>query len=339
MEKITREEISLLALFVGVSILLFFVFKPFFPLLVVAAVLAILLQRPYEMLTRLFGGSKNAAAALVVVLVVSFLIIPLFFLGTQIYKESQTIFTELQGNGSQYIQTIKTLVERPLQQISPAFTVNINTYVSNALVFISNHLGSLVYQTLFVAFDMILMLLAFFFFLRDGRDLLNSVSAMSPLGEKMTRQFFDKMHQTIRSVLLGTVANAFIRWFCIWAAFSLFSIPNAVLWSGVGAVIGAIPGLGTPFVLIPAVVYLYFAGNVVAATGLAAVGLIVVLLVDNMLAAYFFGQGLAVSPVFVLFSILGGLFLFGPLGFILGPIVLSVFLSVVRVYEVSRQKA
>jgi predicted PurR-regulated permease PerM len=70
-----------------------------------------------------------------------------------------------------------------------------------------------------------------------------------------------------------------------------------------------------------------------SAVGLALYGIVTVILVDNILTSYFFGKGLEVSPIFVLFSILGGIFFFGPLGFILGPLVLSVFLSIVRVYD------
>ena len=63
------------------------------------------------------------------------------------------------------------------------------------------------------------------------------------------------------------------------------------------------------------------------------------ILVDNILTSYFFGRGLSVSPIFVLFSILGGVIFFGPLGFILGPLVLSVFVSVVRVHSLAEREA
>jgi predicted PurR-regulated permease PerM len=147
------------------------------------------------------------------------------------------------------------------------------------------------------------------------------------------------MYNTIGSVLQGTVANALIRWFCIWVAFSLFHIPSAILWSSLGAIVGAIPGLGTPFAFIPAIAYAYFQGDMFSAVGLALCGVLVVLSIDNFLTSYFFGRGLAVSPLFVLFSILGGVVFFGPLGFILGPLVLSVFLSVVHVYSLSAAEA
>ena len=83
---------------------------------------------------------------------------------------------------------------------------------------------------------------------------------------------------------------------------------------------------------IGAVVYLYLQGQLFASLGLALFGIATIILVDNILTSYFFGKGLEVSSIFVLFSILGGIVFFGPLGFILGPLVLSVFLSTIHVY-------
>lgn len=242
------------------------------------------------------------------------------------------------GNGAQYLRVIQSAVENPIQHILPGFVFNINAYVGNILAVISNNLGTLVYQTLFVAFETFLMLLAFFFFLRDGRNLLNAFVQLSPLGEEVTKEILSKMSRTIEAVMKGTLVNALIRFALIWIAFYLFGIPSAILWSSIGAVVGAIPGLGTPFAFIPAIAYAYVQGDILAALGIAAFGIATVILVDNILTAYFFGRGLPVSPIFVLFSILGGVVFFGPFGFILGPLVLSVFLSIAQVYDLAEHE-
>lgn len=333
------EHLSLLVLFAAVSILLFLVFAPFFALLSLAAVLAILLHRPYERLLRTFGGGENVIAAAIVAIMLVFFIVPLFFLGGQIFQEAHNLYTSLNGNGAHYLNAIQDAIQAPIQRIVPGFTLNVSAYVGNALVFISNNLGAVAYQTLFIVFELFLMLLAFFFFLRDGRGLLVAFVDTSPLGGQLTREVLNKMYQTIESVIKGTVVNALIRWLCIWIAFSLFGIPNAVLWSSIGGIVGAIPGLGTAFAFIPAVAYLYLQGSIFPAIGLALIGILVIILIDNVLTAYFFGRGLPVSPVFVLFSILGGVVFFGPFGFILGPLVLSIFLSIVHVYSLTRTEA
>ncbi len=334
MPKDRLELVSLAGLFVAVSLLLLFVFAPFFPLLSLAIVFTIFLRRPYERLTNIFGGWKNLAALLTVALTLAFCIVPLFFLGVQIYKEAQGL-----SAGSQFISSIQTAIENPLRQIFPAFTFDINSFVGNALVMISDNLGSLVYQTLYIILEIFLMLLTLFFFLRDGKDMLAYLVKVSPFGKKATTEIMDKMYQTVQSVIKGTFFNALIRWALIWIAFSLFGIPNAILWSSIGGVVGAIPGLGTPFAFVPAVLYLYLGGDTLGALGMALAGVLIIILVDNILTSYFFGKGSSVSPIFVLFSILGGILFFGPLGFILGPLVLSVFLSVVHGYGLEEHRA
>ncbi|NNM84107.1 AI-2E family transporter [Candidatus Parcubacteria bacterium] len=339
MEKNRLESLSLLVLFAGISILLFFVFAPFFALLSLAAVFAILLHRPYERLTDVLGGWKNIVAAFMVSITLIFFIVPLSFLGAQVFREAQNLYASMNGGEAQYLHVIQRTIQYPIQQIFPGFVLNINAYVGNALAFISSNLGSFAYQALTIIFETSLMLIAFFFFLRDGRSLLASFVATSPLGKETTREVLNKMYQTIESVIKGTVINALIRWFCIWIAFYLFNIPNALLWSSIGGIVGAIPGLGTPFAFIPAIAYLYLQGNAISAIGLALFGIAVIILIDDILTSYFFGKGLAVSPLFVLFSILGGIVFFGPLGFILGPLVLSIFLSVVHVYGLTERSA
>jgi predicted PurR-regulated permease PerM len=334
-----REHLSLLILFIGVSILLYFVFAPFLSILLLAAVFAIVLHKPYEHLTKAFGGSRSFSAVVVVILTLVLFIVPLLLLGGKIVQEAQSLYPALNNNGAQYLSNVQSAIEQVGQKIVPGFTFDIRSYLNGILIFISSNLGSLAYQTFFIGLETFFMLLAFFFFLRDGGGLFRALVVASPLGTQITREVFGKMYQTIKSVLQGTVISALIRWLCIWAAFYLFHIPDAILWSSIGGIIGAIPGLGTGFAFVPAIAYLYLQGSFVSALGLAVVGCVVVLLVDNMLTAYFFSKGLTVSPVFVLFSILGGIIFFGPLGFIFGPLVLSVFLSIVHVYGLNDQTA
>ncbi len=336
MQKDSLKNPLLIFLLIGASLLLFLVFKPFFSLLALAAVFAILLHRPYEWLTRVSGGKRNAAAVITVALMFIFFIAPVFFLGTQIYQEAHGIFLGIHENGSRYLKNIQEMIANPMRQIFPGFNFDMNSYIGNVLVIISNNLETLLYQTFYVIFETFLMLFALFFFLRDGRELLTSFIDASPLGKETTRGIFEKMYQTVTSVMRGTLVNALIRWLGIWIAFSVFNIPNAILWSSIGGIVGAIPGLGTPFAFIPAIVYLYLKGNIFSAVGLALSGIIVIVVVDNILTSYFFGKGFLISPLFVLFSLIGGIALLGPLGFILGPLILSVFLSIVHVYGLER---
>lgn len=334
MHKNNVQRYSSLALLIGASAFLFLVFAPFIQILTLAMVLAVLFHRPYEYVARRMPDLKGVAAGIVVGAVLVFFIVPLFFLGLQILHEVQGLYIDAQGNGAQYVQMIQVAIQHPIQQVSPDFSFDIGPAISNTLSYVSGNLASIVSQTFYVLLETFLMLLAFFFFLRDGRSLIATMEKASPFGTEEAREILTNMHHTIQSIVKGTLVVGLIRWMFIGAGFYLFHIPNAVLWGSIGGIIGVIPGLGTPFAFIPAFVYLYVEGNGLGAVGLAIFGLATTGFIDNILTPYFFGKGLAVSSIFVLLAILGGILFFGPLGFIMGPLVLSVFLSVFHIYSV-----
>lgn len=332
-DKHKLESFSFVGLFVLVSVLVFFIFEPFFQILTLAIAFAIIFHSPYENLAKNLGRRPNTAATFVVIACLVFFIVPIFILASQIVQEAQALYLGMQDNQTNYIQVISHAINIPAQQIFPNYTFNASEYIANILSFMSDNLGVFVSRALYIFFETFLMLLASFFFLRDGRKMIAVFKKVSPFGTEHTIEFLDKMYATINSVIKGTLFTALIRWVLVSVAFYLVGIPHALLWGSIAGLVGAVPGLGTPVSIIPAVGYLFFIGNVVSAFGLLFFGILLIICVDNLLTAHFFGEGFDIPSIFVLFSILGGVIFFGPLGFILGPLVLSVFLSVIHTYS------
>ena len=324
MQNDKLENASFLVLFIGISILLFFVFAPFFAVMALAAVSAVLLHPAYEKLAKLFKGEKNIAAAVTVGLLLVFIIVPLFFLGIQIFTRHRMCTRRSAVTCPIMYKVFKARLNIRCKNYFPDSFLISNRISGTCSPFISANLESLIYKTFSVIFDTFLMLLALFFFLRDGDDMLASFARVNPLGKDLSKEIFDTMYKTIGAVMKGTLVNALIRWAAISIAFYLFGIPNAILWGCLGGIIGAIPGLGTPFAFVPAVAYLYLQGNMLAALGLAVVGIAIIILVDNMLTSYFFGKGLLVAPIFILFSLFGGIVFFGRLDLSLATCALSI---------------
>lgn len=102
---------------------------------------------------------------------------------------------------------------------------------------------------------------------------------------------------------------------------------------GFAAIAALIPALGTAVIFVPAVLYLVFVGHVPQAIGLIVWGATAVGLIDNVLMPKLVGRGVAVHPVLIIFSVFGGLAFFGPLGFFLGPLVMSMLLVLGHIYS------
>jgi predicted PurR-regulated permease PerM len=334
MEAKKIEVVSSLIIFAGVLILTFLVFQPFIRILVLASVLAVLFFPLQEKLVQTFGGGKSLWSLLIVILTLVFLIIPIMFFGLQILRQAQDFFSLSQNGQLQFVQSIGGDIQRFVQNIFPTFSFNISDYTSKALGFISANLGGFLSGAANIFFQTVFLLFAFFYLLRDGETILNSFLALSPFSKEQNKEILDSAHRTISSVIRGTLFVGLVRWALLMAGFYLFQIPNSLFWGSIGAVVGAIPGIGTPFAIVPAILYLLFKGKIFFGVALGIYGALIIFFIDNILSTYLFGKGLQAPAIFVLFSILGGIVAFGPLGFIFGPIILSLFISVLEIYKI-----
>ena len=138
--------------------------------------------------------------------------------------------------------------------------------------------------------------------------------------------------RAIGSVVKGNFTIAFIQGFLTTIGFTIFAVPNAILWGTAAAIASLIPSVGTSLVFAPAVILLFINGEVFSSVGLLLWGALAVGLIDNFLGPKFIGRGMKLHPLLILFSVFGGLALFGLIGFILGPIILSLLFALLHIY-------
>lgn len=334
MERTKLEISSFLLLFAAVAVLAFFVFQPFLNVVLLAAVFAVLLHPAYEALARAFGGGRSMAAFVVVFATLVFIVVPLFFLGGQIFNEARELYFSLQGEKTDYAHLMQAAIETPVRQFFPEFSFDAREYAGRALGFVASNFAAFVSEAVFLLLATFLSLITLFFFLRDGRSLLVSLISLSPLEKEYDDEIIAKIYRTINSAVKGTMIISLVQGIFVSMGFYIFDVPSAVLWGSVAAIASLVPGIGTGIVVIPAVAFLLLKGSTFAAIGLLIWGVLVVGLVDNFLLPYFYGKGSDILPIFVLLSVLGGLAFFGPLGFIFGPIVLSLFVSMLHIYRI-----
>jgi predicted PurR-regulated permease PerM len=115
--------------------------------------------------------------------------------------------------------------------------------------------------------------------------------------------------------------------------FTFFGIERAILFGSVASVGALMPGVGTTIVSAPAILYLFITGDTVNGIGLAIWSVLIVGFVDNLIGPYLMGRGNNMHPFIILISVLGGLSLFGPIGFVIGPVVVTLFLVLLELYN------
>jgi predicted PurR-regulated permease PerM len=177
-------------------------------------------------------------------------------------------------------------------------------------------------------FHIVVMLYTMFFLLTDGRGFLRTALGYLPLdgAEKalMMERFLSVMRATLKGTVLIGAAQGLLNGLAFWAV----GIDGAIFWGLVMTVLSIIPGLGGALVWVPAAVVLFVSGDLWKGLGLVAFCGLVVGSMDNLLRAQLVGRDTQLHPLFIFFSTLGGLFVFGVMGFLIGPMLAALFVTV-----------
>ncbi len=326
----------LLILLVGIFLLSFYIFKPFLFALTLAIVFATIFDPLHDRVLQLTRGSRGLGALIATLCVLILAIVPLTFLGIQIFQEASGLYSSLSSGTA--AADLSRNVNSSLQQltkISPVpleFSTDINQYVQEGLNFILQRLGPLFANVAKGSIGLFIFLVALYYLFKDGHKLRSVLIRISPLQDVHDETIFHKLGLAINSVVRGNLSVALVQGIATAIGFLLFTVPNPVLWGSAAAIAALVPTLGTSLVLLPAIVYLYISGNVVYAIGLAVWAILAVGLIDNFLGPILVGRGTSLHPFLILLSIIGGIGFYGPIGFLLGPLTLSLLFALLEIY-------
>jgi len=169
--------------------------------------------------------------------------------------------------------------------------------------------------------------------LKNGEKWEKGVINIFPLSNSNVNEIITNLKSSINRIFKGSFIIAIAQGFLAWVGFMFFGVPNAIIWAIVGAISSFIPTIGTSIVTIPAILFLFFTGMHLQALGLLLWSLLIVGTIDNILAPYIISKDTEIPSLFILFAILGGVALLGPLGILIGPLVLSLLYSLVSIYK------
>ncbi len=318
-----------LALFVA-----FVLFRPFLAVFAVAAMAAVIVHPLKDRIKALTRLPQGIASFLTVLVVATLVLTPVAFLGYQVFTEAADLLTALSANRDAYLEMLERIFLGPIREMLPGFSIDTEAYVRQGLSVLTSNLGSIFSGTAEVLAGLFLFLIAFYYLLKDGPRFIHSFVALSPLSDRYDLDVFDRMSLAINSMVRGQLLVALIQGLLAGLGFWMFGIPNPALWGSLAAVCALIPGIGTSLVLVPGIVYLFATNQLWQGAGLLTWGALAVGLIDNLLGPTLIGKGAKIHPLFVLFSVLGGLALYGPLGFLLGPLTISLLFALLDIYRI-----
>jgi predicted PurR-regulated permease PerM len=185
------------------------------------------------------------------------------------------------------------------------------------------------------------MLLAFYFLLVDGRRLIEWLWNVSPLQAEQTEELLREFHSVATGSILGNVASAVLQGVLAGIGFAIFGIPHAAFFGLLVGMASFVPVIGTALVWVPAVLLLVLNGQTGSAIGLGIWCAVGVVGVEHLAKPFILSatSGGEMHTGLMFLALLGGLEVFGILGVILGPLIVSFFVSLMRMIERDAQAA
>ena len=332
-----------LLLVVAVTVLFLAVTWPFLKPLLLGALLAGLFHPLYRWIKRLLGDRASLGAAITLLVLLFLGLGPVSaFLGI-VLQQALTMSDQAIPWLTQHLGAASTFnVNEWVVQKFPALAKYMPTQeqmlqqVGNVAkttgAFLVGFASRMTATTAAFLLNLFVMLYAMFFFFRDGHKILERIFYYTPLSDEDETRMLAQFASITRATVKGTLVIGIIQGALAGIAFWVAGIEGAALWGTIMTILSIIPGIGAALVWVPVVIILYVTGQYLTATLLAAWCAAVVGTVDNFLRPVLVGRDAKMPDLLILIGTLGGLFLFGPIGFIVGPIVCGLFLTVWDIY-------
>lgn len=332
-----------LLLVAAISSLFLSIVWPFLQPLLLAAILSSLCSPLFNWLTRLCGGRRSLAASLTLVLLFLIVAGPVSGFVGVVVSQAVSISNEaipwvqkhFQAAGG--FQIHDWLVKRfPSMASFVPDQAKIMESVGNTAKTAGGFLVSGVTQmtagTATFLLNLFVMVYSMFFFLKDGNRILEKIFYYMPLRHEDEVRMLDRLTSVTRATVKGTLVIGLIQGALAGIAFWIAGIGGWAFWGTVMVVLSIVPGIGAALVWVPAVIYLFISGQNLAGTLLGIWCAAVVGTVDNVLRPALVGKDAQMPDLLILIGTLGGLYLFGPIGFIIGPVACGLFLTAWDIY-------
>jgi predicted PurR-regulated permease PerM len=334
---LSRERALVIVLGAATALAFYLCYKlaqPFLPALAWALALAVVAHPLHEWIARRTNRA-NVEAAVAVAVVAVVLIAPTVFVARRLGREAvagaQTIKSgidegrwrsRLMSNGR--LAPLVTWIEEQAE-----FREEIQQATSN----VSAYIASFVAGSIRALTELFITLFALFFFFRDRRVILGALRSLVPLSNAETDEVYARVGDTIYATVYGTLVVAIVQGALGGLMFWWLGLPSPLLWGTIMALLAIVPVLGAFVVWVPAAIFLALHGNWGKAIILTAWGGIFIALIDNLLYPVLVGKRLRLHTLPVFFAIVGGIFLFGGSGLILGPVVLAITMALIDIWR------
>ena len=323
----------------SISVAAFFLFQPFLTAIIMAAVLAATFHNPYQYLVKK-TKRPHISSLLTCLLVLFVIVLPVVAITGLVANEINGAYQRIVAEDNFYQNHIASSLE-VLKNSKFSQSMNINDFFdqgqisksverisSGALAFIQRVYQNVVGSVLWI----FVMFFTLYYFLVESKTIIKKIMYLSPLKDEYETVLTGKFSSMVRATLKGTLIVGVIQGTLGGMMFAIAGVPSFVIWGIIMIGLSIIPAIGSALVWAPVGIIMIFMGNIWQGIFILVFGTVVISFIDNVLRPKLVGGDTAIHPLLVFFATLGGIISFGLLGFIIGPVIMALFLTLWDIY-------
>jgi predicted PurR-regulated permease PerM len=338
MKENLKMALALLIIVVLTVIIIYATF-PYLNYIFGALILFTIFRPLYQFLVKKARIRKQIAAVLVIIVSIFVVLIPFYFLLSMIVSEIQQLILNQESiiasieSGAVFATNFLSGLNIPFDIFQTKIEEKAMELASQAVnytsLFILGSIQSLSHQSIGL---LIMYFLLYYLFTGEDSDFMRQVTVAVPFNEENTATLLNEFRRMVRTTLTASGAVALAQGGVLTIAFLIFNIQGAFLWGAIAAILSFLPLVGAAFVWIPAVIVQLFQADYTAAIGILAAGLFISVL-DNFLRPIVQKTVGKIHPLLSLLGIVIGVSLFGLIGIVIGPLLLSYFILTVQMFS------
>jgi len=345
MEKRLIAKIFLLVLVLAL-ILLFRLFWTYISAIVLALLIASAFYPLYSWVRKLVKGREHTASLIVTLLIFLILVVAVgsfvgtlsneafdFYSRTRSSVSLQKIKQAFQGN-TIWAERMKKVQEMFGLELNPEAIEKFASSIGKKVgLYLSGQLRAIASNLLSFLIHFFLMMLTIYYILLDGVRLKNYISELLPFPPGQQNLVVSKFREMARAIIVGNGINGIIQGILGGFGFYFFGLGSPFLWGTVIGFMAFLPIIGSSVVFVPATIIIALEGKFGVAASYFIYNLCYSSIMEYVVKPRLIGKGMRMNPLLVFFGILGGMKLFGILGIIYGPLIITIFLTLAEIYR------
>lgn len=321
-----QRYLLLIATLIVLGLLAFYGILSYLTAFLGAGILYVVLRPWFTALVHKRGWNRTFVTVLLLLFAVVVLIIPFFALTSLLIDRVRV----LAQNTDQILQTLQQVERKLGMQVTQE--TQVRQLLQQGAARVSQWIPTLASSVLNVIVIVGLMLFTMYYLFMQEEDFLAGLRRYLPFREKTMDELSASLKNNVNANVLGQALVALVQGLLTGLTLWIFGVPTPLFWTVIAFFMAFIPVLGTPLVWGPAALYQFSQGQTGQGIGIMVVGLVVIINIDNLLRIWLAKSMGNIHPWVTLVGLTLGVEIFGIVGLVMGPLLLSYFIVLMQVF-------